>query len=198
MSAPCPKCGYIRQQSETAPEYECPRCGVVYAKYLEALHARASAREAKHPAADPAPRSYPRKRVAFVVIVMATTAIVYGHKLFTEFTPQRQPVVTSKPALKAPPLRPPPTAAEIEKARIDRLMSSAREACFEAIRARALFPSTVDIAWFSGTVTQRHGAATLVKAAFTSKNAHGAELPYYGQCLVTDTGKLDYYNQEPR
>lgn len=29
----CPKCHYTRQPDDTAPDYECPRCGLVYAKY---------------------------------------------------------------------------------------------------------------------------------------------------------------------
>jgi hypothetical protein len=29
----CPKCGYERQAADTAPDYECPRCGIVYAKF---------------------------------------------------------------------------------------------------------------------------------------------------------------------
>lgn len=32
MVKQCVKCGYLRQKQDTAPEYECPRCGVVYAK----------------------------------------------------------------------------------------------------------------------------------------------------------------------
>ena len=28
----CPKCNYTRLPSDTAPDYECPRCGIVYAK----------------------------------------------------------------------------------------------------------------------------------------------------------------------
>lgn len=32
MSVTCPKCGYVRQPGDRAPDYECPRCGVVYAK----------------------------------------------------------------------------------------------------------------------------------------------------------------------
>lgn len=31
----CPKCGYTRKPTDTAPDYECPRCGVVYAKVLQ-------------------------------------------------------------------------------------------------------------------------------------------------------------------
>lgn len=29
----CPKCGYQRQPGDKGPEYECPRCGVIYDKY---------------------------------------------------------------------------------------------------------------------------------------------------------------------
>ncbi len=28
----CTKCGYTRKPGDTAPDYECPKCGVVYAK----------------------------------------------------------------------------------------------------------------------------------------------------------------------
>ena len=32
MNKICLKCGYVRKDTDTAPEYECPKCGVVYAK----------------------------------------------------------------------------------------------------------------------------------------------------------------------
>ncbi len=28
----CPKCGYVRSAAETAPDWQCPSCGVAYAK----------------------------------------------------------------------------------------------------------------------------------------------------------------------
>ncbi|MGH8281161.1 MAG: zinc ribbon domain-containing protein [Gammaproteobacteria bacterium] len=31
----CPKCGYRREPQDTAPYIECPRCGVVFAKYAK-------------------------------------------------------------------------------------------------------------------------------------------------------------------
>lgn len=30
---PCGKCGYKRRPEDLAPDYECPRCGIVYAKF---------------------------------------------------------------------------------------------------------------------------------------------------------------------
>lgn len=37
MSKECVKCGYIRQAADDAPDYECPKCGVIYAKAEAAL-----------------------------------------------------------------------------------------------------------------------------------------------------------------
>jgi hypothetical protein len=37
MTKLCKKCGYERQLSDTAPEYECPKCQAIYAKVEEHL-----------------------------------------------------------------------------------------------------------------------------------------------------------------
>ena len=29
----CPKCGHVRAAGEAAPEWQCPKCGIAYAKY---------------------------------------------------------------------------------------------------------------------------------------------------------------------
>ena len=41
----CVKCGYVRQPADSAPDYECPRCGVVYAKAEVAMRAQERARD---------------------------------------------------------------------------------------------------------------------------------------------------------
>lgn len=41
----CPKCGYQRTPHDAAPDYECPACGIVYAKYRAAKTAAAQAVE---------------------------------------------------------------------------------------------------------------------------------------------------------
>ena len=38
MSKTCVKCGYIRQATDRAPDYECPKCGVIYAKAEAVQH----------------------------------------------------------------------------------------------------------------------------------------------------------------
>ncbi len=37
----CPKCAYVRTQSETVPDWQCPKCGIVYAKFGQASPAPA-------------------------------------------------------------------------------------------------------------------------------------------------------------
>jgi predicted RNA-binding Zn-ribbon protein involved in translation (DUF1610 family) len=48
MISTCPRCSYVRKPADTAPEYACPECGVVYEKYLAAQRARA--KQAEQPA----------------------------------------------------------------------------------------------------------------------------------------------------
>lgn len=36
----CPKCRYVRQPTDASPDYECPQCGVIYAKYRAASEQR--------------------------------------------------------------------------------------------------------------------------------------------------------------
>ena len=52
MAKTCIKCGYERRESDSAPDYECPACGVVYAK-AEAAQPR---RLPRAPDRMPAPR----------------------------------------------------------------------------------------------------------------------------------------------
>lgn len=36
MGKECKRCGYVRTAGDNAPEYECPKCGIVYAKIEDA------------------------------------------------------------------------------------------------------------------------------------------------------------------
>lgn len=43
----CPKCEYVRTESDVGPEYECPKCGIIYAKFNPDAKARTDALRAK-------------------------------------------------------------------------------------------------------------------------------------------------------
>lgn len=210
MSTPCPKCGYIRRPTDSAPDYECPRCGIVYVKYLKALHEKAAAADQAmtDTAQSPGPSHTKSKRRGPKVVggIFATLFALWviGHLgsdppaglPAAEIAPAAKPLPPPRPEKPAEP--PPKTAEQLEADRISALEMAARDVCFAAIKANATFPSSVDIFWFTGTGTARQGNATLVKAAFTSKNSLGNELPFYGLCRVTDSGKLEHYSQTPR
>lgn len=36
VGKPCPKCKHVRTANEVAPDWQCPKCGVAYAKFLAA------------------------------------------------------------------------------------------------------------------------------------------------------------------
>ena len=111
MSAPCPKCGYIRQLGETAPDYECPKCGVVYAKYLDALHKKAAAADqattntAQPPGLSHTKSKLPRRKVAGGIFAALFALWVVGH--LGDDPPAGMLTEDVAPALKpAPPPRP--------------------------------------------------------------------------------------------
>lgn len=72
----CPKCQYVRQPTDTTPDYECPACGVVYAKVLAAL-APSPGRPAGRPG-----RKLRRWQILALVIALTGTAL--GSKLWWE------------------------------------------------------------------------------------------------------------------
>lgn len=49
MNITCPKCQYVRQPQDRAPEGECPRCGIIYAKFDSQLETRRRAQEPQEP-----------------------------------------------------------------------------------------------------------------------------------------------------
>lgn len=206
MTAPCPKCGHVRNAHDTGPDYTCPQCGVVYAKYLEMLHARATKVEAitSTPTPPDALRRPVTKLEIGISVVMATLTLAYlinreQEKTAPKAIPQPSAVATVRDVTAQPRhAQAAKTPAQIEEERIDRLKTQAREVCFDTIREKALFPSSVDIHSFSGTQTARDKDGTLVKAAFTAKNANGNDLPLYAHCRISDDGRLTYYNVVPR
>jgi hypothetical protein len=73
----CPKCGYERKPSDTAPDWQCPACGIAMEKYrahlAEAQHSGvAQATEVKYP-----PRAPLALRLAAAAPDLATSALFF-------------------------------------------------------------------------------------------------------------------------
>lgn len=71
----CPKCHHVRQVHETAPEWQCPACGVAYAKAAEAARAAPSARLVIYQA-EPERSNAWFKWLLLAVLVVAGWAVV--------------------------------------------------------------------------------------------------------------------------
>jgi hypothetical protein len=75
----------------------------------------------------------------------------------------------------------------------------AMQKCADGIRAKVMFPSTVDLHIITGTSVKAHpNGNTTVWMNFDAKNALDNELPYEARCLVLANGNLDQVNINKR
>ena len=83
LNKACPKCGYVRTLADTNPYWQCPRCEIVYAKFI-AAKAPAGARLAAHGREMADEASHDRSVHALV----AANIIVLAIALFRDMTLQ--------------------------------------------------------------------------------------------------------------
>ena len=53
VGKPCPKCRHVRTAAEVAPDWQCPKCGVAYAKFAQAQSPAVGASTVSRPANAP-------------------------------------------------------------------------------------------------------------------------------------------------
>jgi TPR repeat protein len=73
----CPKCSYRRRPGDTAPPWQCPRCGIVYDKYLTGPAAERAAEQRRAPRRPEVVIETPR-RWPWVVMAVVVAAAAYG------------------------------------------------------------------------------------------------------------------------
>jgi len=76
MSVACPKCSYIRRETDEAPDWQCPKCGIAIAKYIE-LQRQAAERKTAKP--EPAQREVVKPEIAYGMLDDAASSI--GRKI---------------------------------------------------------------------------------------------------------------------
>lgn len=76
----CPKCNYVRRDTDTAPDWQCPSCRTPYVKASAEL---AAARRAERAAAQPAPPppKAPRIKLNWPILIRAAGAVVFAGAL---------------------------------------------------------------------------------------------------------------------
>jgi hypothetical protein len=83
----CPKCEYVRLSTDKAPDYECPSCGIIYAKYQQILTQR---EEATHSPTSGAPAALNAtalraRRVPIALIILILVLCAVGGKFGADF-----------------------------------------------------------------------------------------------------------------
>jgi predicted nucleic acid-binding Zn-ribbon protein len=91
MIKKCPKCGAERQQDDMIPSYECPSCGIIYAKYEKKLNQQNTAQNASSMKAPDINRSQPKIQkpvkklvnpIIVVSVVIALAISFFGYKFY--------------------------------------------------------------------------------------------------------------------
>lgn len=78
----CPKCGYVRRFGETAPDWQCPSCGVAYAK----AGAPAAERERARPASGGGGQ--------LLLVILAVAVVAIAGAAWKAMRPAAQPPAT--------------------------------------------------------------------------------------------------------
>jgi len=98
MPVICPKCSHVRPPDATNPEWECPACGICYARYGSQLQAGTATRSARTPA-----RAGSKSRGSWTMALLAGLGVCVAFVVLRE---------DKTPAAPAPVVAEAPDAAE--------------------------------------------------------------------------------------
>lgn len=77
----CPKCRHARQPNENVPDWQCPACGVAYAKAAEAMTSASEPVERHRPASDSTKPTMPWGKVlTFAVVALVVGAMMQSNR----------------------------------------------------------------------------------------------------------------------
>jgi uncharacterized protein YbjQ (UPF0145 family) len=79
----CPKCGHTRQPGDGHPDYECPKCGIIYAKFDPAKYAEVQAARAISNMPLTTTHTLPGREIETVLDIVSAQC-VYGANLFKD------------------------------------------------------------------------------------------------------------------
>lgn len=209
----CPKCGvvyakYLAHQEEVAAGLIAAQEAELKAAEAALFKQRKAAERAQAQAVADSARQQPPKVVAKrginpviawgSILAFAAVVFVLPFQEQSQHVPSPRPVAT--PIKEAKPLTLEEQVAASEKRHDDAMLKQATEICHAEIRRNASFPSTVDIAWFLGTSHTRpvNSDTTIMRVEFTAQNALGAELPFFANCQVSDSGQIMAFNVSQR
>lgn len=163
----CPKCGHTRKPEDQAPEYECPACGVIYAKFDPSVRP-------KRPRYEPVPLWH-KAVVVMCLIIIPWSGYEYFFGLGAE---QRRQAALRK--VFRPQDHSISAFVHCKRLVLDRLKSP----------ASADFPTFDYKAWDLGDNTY------VVKSYVDSQNGFGAKVRTDWHCKVQNLGGGSWYDLE--
>ena len=89
----CPKCQYLRKASDQAPDWQCPSCGIAYAKFQQAQGSGNTPRPARRPAPAVA-----REESGGALKMLLVGGLLLGLIIFAVWKVRHQPHVTAEAA----------------------------------------------------------------------------------------------------
>lgn len=167
----CPKCNYVRQPGDQAPEYECPQCGVVYSKYVPkappVTPAPPPVAEAPLSPQEPEKNARPPKPAwrsnLEIISVFALPAVFFYYFVQAQLSPP-----SSSPETKA---------------------SYAYFFCQDLVKGRLKAPATADFPTFPTHSTGMGGDGLVVIRSYVdAQNGFGAMLRTNFRCKLQYTG----------
>lgn len=81
MSKQCKKCGYVRQPEDAAPDYECPKCGIVYQKFKQILENQTSIDTFNQNTSD---IKSPKLKMIVIVVIVLLIAIFIVQRILVK------------------------------------------------------------------------------------------------------------------
>lgn len=167
MIDPCPKCGYTRKPEDRAPEYECPSCGVVYAKFNPSVRP-------KRPRYEPIP-FWQKAVVVMCLIIIPWSGYEYFFGLGAEQRRQE---------------------ARRSAYRSQDQSLSAFSHCTALVRDRLKSPATAEFPTFDYKTWDLGDNTYVIKSYVDSQNGFGAKLRTDWHCKVQSLGGGSWHNLE--
>jgi predicted RNA-binding Zn-ribbon protein involved in translation (DUF1610 family) len=224
MDKACASCGYTRKPIELAPETECPHCGIIYAKYgrtrQEPAQPPANTHLADaalpvHAPLKPEPLPAPiRNILLFIATAFALAFLSVPYRAARDEDTRRKQA-DEQQARAEQERRAGERAEQQERRRAERearerdpayqeqqrrseAESLASLACWDAIRSKEPYPSSVDFRWLWGTARKTLPDGTIaVSTEYTALNVLGNAIPLRGDCVVKN-GQTISVRRHPR
>lgn len=175
MGKLCPKCGYERKVGDIAPDYECPQCGVVYAK-VEAMarrepttpHDTIQSNTGRRPGTGLAKKEISDSQMAggCLVIVAGFVVLLFIGALGVDN---------------------PGSSSSSRSSRSDDF--TAHHYCQEFVTRRLRAPSTAKFSSYRNTVVSKSGYNSwTVRGYVDAQNAFGAQIRQQYTCDISISG----------